>query len=121
MEIKRLVIVAMMMIMVALGNLVSQVEAQDSPFRSCYPSCIVSCAIQKKFPSAFMCPLTCIMTCLAPPTPIPSPPSQIILANENYQTDYFCKLGCATHHCVSVSSLQNPNPSKFIFLINIFH
>lgn len=113
MESKRVVMLVTMMIVMVMGNLLVQAEAQasPSPFRNCYTGCLVSCAMQKKFPNAFMCPLTCIMTCLAPPSRIPSPPSQMILANEIDHIDYFCKLGCATRHCAPLSSLQNP--SKF--------
>ncbi|ESQ35560.1 hypothetical protein EUTSA_v10009133mg [Eutrema salsugineum] len=103
----------MVTMMIVMGNIMVQTEAQASPFRNCYPGCILSCAIEKKFPNAFMCPLTCIMTCLgAPPSPNPSPPSQMVLSNEFDHIDYFCKLGCATHHCLPLSSLQNPNVEK---------
>ncbi|KAL0732749.1 hypothetical protein Bca4012_008958 [Brassica carinata] len=99
------------MIVMIMGNFVVQTEAQAHtyPFKSCFPGCIVSCAIEKKFPTGLMCPFTCFMTCLPPPTSnTPSPTSQMILANEIDHTDYFCKLGCATHHCLALSSLQNP-------------
>ncbi|KAG2304098.1 hypothetical protein Bca52824_032749 [Brassica carinata] len=98
--------------MIVTGNFVVQTEAQAQayPFKSCFPGCIVSCAIEKKFPTGLMCPFTCFLTCLPPPTSnIPSPPSQMILANEKIDHySYFCKLGCATHHCLPLSSLQNP-------------
>ncbi|XP_048596546.1 thionin-like protein 2 [Brassica napus] len=28
--------------------------------------------------------------------------------------DFDCKLGCATHHCISLSSLRNPNAEKIV-------
>ncbi|CAN6907907.1 unnamed protein product [Brassica oleracea var. botrytis] len=116
MESKRMTIMFItLMIVMIIGNFVVQAEAQAQtyPFRSCFPGCIVSCAIEKKFPTGLMCPFTCFMTCLPPPTSnTPSPTSQMILANEIDHTDYFCKLGCASHRCLALSSLQNP--SKFL-------
>ncbi|KAL0884868.1 hypothetical protein Bca101_008849 [Brassica carinata] len=116
MEGERMTIVfTTLMIVMIMGNFVVQTEAQAHtyPFKSCFPGCIVSCAIEKKFPTGLMCPFTCFMTCLPPPTSnTPSPTSQMILANEIDHTDYFCKLGCATHHCLALSSLQNPNVDK---------
>ncbi|CAA7039169.1 unnamed protein product [Microthlaspi erraticum] len=112
MENKRVVMLVTMMIVMAMGNLVIQTEAQASQFRDCYPICLVNCAAEKKFPTALTCPFTCIMTCLAPPATTPSPPSPMTLANEIDHIDYFCKLGCATHHCVSLSSFRNRNVDK---------
>ena len=107
-----------MMIVMVMGNIMAQTQAQDTlSFRNCYPGCIDSCAIEKQLPKLLLCPFTCLLTCLAPPTSnIPSPHSQMILAKEIDHPDYFCKLGCATHHCAFLSSLKNP--SKF-FLLSI--
>lgn len=118
MENKRVVMLVTVMIVMAMGNLVIiQTEAQASPLRNCFPGCMVNCVLEKKLPNALMCPLTCIMTCLAPPTTTPPPLSPMTLANEIDHTNYFCKLGCATHHCVSLSSLRNPSKCFFIFVI----
>ncbi|XP_056844684.1 thionin-like protein 2 isoform X2 [Raphanus sativus] len=78
-----------MTIVMVMGNFVAQTQAQDThSFRT----------------------FTCLFTCLAPPTSNISPPhSQMILTKEINHIDYFCKLGCATHHCASLSSLRNPN------------
>lgn len=111
MESKSVVMLVTIMIVMVTGNLLIQTEAQSHPFLNCYPGCIVSCAIQKKFPNDLLCPFTCFQTCLAPPPANPSPPSQMISTNEINHNDYYCKLGCATHHCVHLSSVQNP--SKF--------
>ncbi|KAF2545685.1 hypothetical protein F2Q70_00021384 [Brassica cretica] len=114
MESKRVTI----MFIIVIVNFVVQTEAQAQayPFRSCFPGCIVSCAIEKKFPTGLMCPFTCFMTCLPPPTSnIVSPLSQMIWANEKIDhNDFYCKLGCATHHCLPLSSLQNPNVDKVV-------
>lgn len=120
MEGKRVVTLVTIMIVMVMGNLLIQTEAQfSSPaFRTCYPGCIVNCALQKKFPNALMCPFTCIMTCMAPPSGNPSPPSQMISANEINHNDYYCKLGCATRHCVPLSSVHKPSKFCFFFLFN---
>ncbi|CAA7039170.1 unnamed protein product [Microthlaspi erraticum] len=112
MENKRVVMLVTMMIVMAMGNLVIQTEAQasPSPFGKCYPCCLVNCVIEKKLPTGLTCPFTCLVTCIAPPTITPSP--MMTLANEIDHTDYFCKLGCATQHCASLSSIQNPNADK---------
>ncbi|AEE28912.2 thionin-like protein [Arabidopsis thaliana] len=34
--------------------------------------------------------------------------------NEINHNDYYCKLGCSTHHCASLSSIQNPNVDKVV-------
>ncbi|XP_006305774.2 thionin-like protein 2 isoform X1 [Capsella rubella] len=103
--------------MMVLGNLLIHTEAQappqPSPFKSCYKGCVVVCFFQQKFPNMLMCPLTCLGTCLVPQMPVPSPPSEMVSStNEVSYNDYYCKLGCATHHCVSLSSTQNPNVDK---------
>ena len=105
-----------------MGNIMAQTQAQDTlSFRNCYPGCIDSCAIEKQLPKLLLCPFTCLLTCLAPPTSnISSPHSQMILAKEIDHTDYFCKLGCATHHCISLSSLRNPSKFFFLFYKNYF-
>ncbi|KAF2588130.1 hypothetical protein F2Q70_00041787 [Brassica cretica] len=98
-----------MMIVMVMGNFVAQTQAQDPlSFRNCYPGCIDSCAIEKQLPKLLLCPFTCILTCLAPPT------SNMILAKEIDRIDYYCKLGCATHHCISLYSLRNPNAKKVV-------
>ncbi|CDY26580.1 BnaA09g46970D [Brassica napus] len=38
----------------------------------------------------------------------------MMIVMEIDHTDYFCKLGCATHHCISLSSLRNPNAEKIV-------
>ncbi|XP_013725065.2 thionin-like protein 2 isoform X2 [Brassica napus] len=95
MESKRMTIMFITM-MIVIGNFVVQTEAQaqTNPFRT----------------------FTCLMTCLLPPTSnITTPPSQMILANKKIDhNDYFCKLGCASHHCLVLSSLQNPNVDKVV-------
>lgn len=115
MESKRVVIMMTMMILMIMGNLLDQTEAQSSHFKGCYSDCLVVCKSHTNFPKSLLCPFTCLMTCLVPtlPSPSPSPSSDMVLTNKIDNTDYFCKLGCATYHCVSPSSLRNP--SKFSF------
>ncbi|KAF2554708.1 hypothetical protein F2Q68_00014921 [Brassica cretica] len=97
-----------MMVVMVMENFVVQTQAQDTlSFRTCYPGCINGCAIEKQFPKLLLCPFTCLFTCLAPPTSnIPPPPSQMIFPKKIDHIDYFCKLGCATHHCASLSFLR---------------
>ncbi|KAF3588075.1 hypothetical protein F2Q69_00030985 [Brassica cretica] len=90
MESKRMTIMFITM-MIVIGNFVvyTEAQAQANPFRSCFPGCISN---------------------------ISSPPLQMILANKKIDhNDYFCKLGCATHHCLVLSSPQNS--SKFYLFI----
>jgi len=105
-------LVAVMIVMV-IGNLLAQTAAQKIPFKECYPACLVECKAGSKFPKYLKCPFTCTKECLQQP----SPPS--VSSNNIDESDYFCKLGCATYHCVSLSSIQNP--SKFILLLNNFY
>ncbi|CAA0196292.1 unnamed protein product [Arabidopsis thaliana] len=88
MESNRMVMFVTMMIVMVMGNLLIETEAdappQPSPFKTCYP-------------------VSCIKTCLEPPS------SQMDSTNEINHNDYYCKLGCSTHHCASLSSIQNPN------------
>jgi len=70
MESKRMVMFVTMMIVMVMGNLLIQTEAdapppaQPSGFLICYPGCVVSCFVEKKFPQFLLCPFTCIGTCL---------------------------------------------------------
>lgn len=103
------------MIVMVMGYLLVQTEANSSHFKVCYSNCHVVCKSHTTFPKSLLCPLTCLMTCLVPTLPItPSPSSDhtASLTNKIDHINYFCKLGCATHHCLSLSSLQNP--SKFL-------
>ncbi|KAF8104148.1 hypothetical protein N665_0177s0005 [Sinapis alba] len=105
-----------MMVVMVMENFFIQTQAQDTlSFRTCYPGCIDGCAIGKQLPKLLLCPFTCLLTCLAPPTSnVPSPPSQTILAREIDHIDYFCKLGCAAHHCASLSSIRKMNVDKVV-------
>ncbi|ESQ35562.1 hypothetical protein EUTSA_v10009942mg, partial [Eutrema salsugineum] len=97
-----------MMIVMVMGNLMVQAEAKSSHFKGCYSDCLGVCKSHTAYPKSRWCPFTCLMTCLVPTLPSPSPSSDNDLTKEIDNTDYLCKLGCATHHCVSHTSLQNP-------------
>ncbi|ESQ50877.1 hypothetical protein EUTSA_v10023017mg [Eutrema salsugineum] len=95
-----------MMIVMVMGNILIQTEAQTIPFKENYPACLIMCKSQSKFPKYLLCPFTCTKTCLR---------QSSLQSFSSYKIDnseYFCKLGCATHHCVSLSSLQNPNVER---------
>ncbi|XP_010458695.1 PREDICTED: thionin-like protein 2 [Camelina sativa] len=118
MESKRVATLMMnniMIVMVLMGYLLVQTsEAKStSHFKVCYSNCHMVCKSHTTFPKSLFCPFTCLLTCLVPTPPSPSPSYYTTgLTNKIDRTDYFCKLGCATHHCVSLSSLQNPNAEK---------
>ncbi|VYS45874.1 unnamed protein product [Arabidopsis thaliana] len=101
-----------LMIVMVMGCLLVQTEAKSSHFKLCYSDCHAVCKSHTTFPKSLLCPFTCLMTCLVPTLPTPSPASDTSLTNKIDHTENFCKLGCATHHCVSLSSLQNPNVEK---------
>ncbi|CAA0196178.1 Thionin-like protein 2 [Arabidopsis thaliana] len=106
MESKRVTMLVAVMIVMVIGNLLAQTAAQKIPFKECYPACLVECKAGSKFPKYLKCPFTCTKECLQQP----SPPS--VSSNNIDESDYFCKLGCATYHCVSLSSIQNPNVER---------
>ncbi|CAH2038076.1 unnamed protein product, partial [Thlaspi arvense] len=97
-----------MMIVMVMGNLMVQTEAKSNHFKGCYSDCLVVCRSHTTFPKSLLCPFTCLRTCLVPTLPTPSPSSSpdTDLTNEIDNTRYFCKLGCATHHCVSLQILN---------------
>lgn len=109
MESKSVAMLINVMIVMIMGCLLVQTEAQSSPFKVCYSNCHAVCESHTAFPKSLLCPFTCLMTCLVPTLLTPPPSSDTDLTNESDHTEYFCKLGCATHHCVSLSSLQNPS------------
>ncbi|XP_010452949.1 PREDICTED: thionin-like protein 2 [Camelina sativa] len=92
-----LVVVTVVMM---IGNLLTQTEAVA--FERCYPICLMECKAGSKFPAFLKCPFKCVKTCLLPPS---------LSSKKVHDSEYFCKLGCASH-CVSHSSLQNPNVKR---------
>lgn len=63
-----------MMIVMVMGNLLPQTEAQKITFMQCFPACLVECKNDLTFPKIITCPYTCLKTCLHPtPSPSPSP------------------------------------------------
>ncbi|XP_023641021.1 thionin-like protein 2 [Capsella rubella] len=100
MESKRMVMfVTMMMIVMVMGNLLNQTEAQPQP-QPCHPF------------KNLMCLGVCLIPVHEAQIPMPSPSSQMVSTNDISHNDYYCKLGCATHHCAPLSSTQNPNVDK---------
>ncbi|CAN8312086.1 unnamed protein product [Cochlearia groenlandica] len=116
MESKRVVMLVKIMIVIVMvmGNLLAETKAREIlSFRECYPTCIVECKGDKtKLIEFLMCPYTCLKTCLhhrhSPSTPSPSPLSHKFVD----KSDDYCKLGCAIHHCASLSSIENTNVNK---------
>ncbi|EOA38821.1 hypothetical protein CARUB_v10011145mg [Capsella rubella] len=63
-------LVAMMMVM---GNLLPQAEAQSTSFRQCLTPCLLHCGNDLSFQHIITCPYDCFQTCLDPTTPSPPP------------------------------------------------
>ncbi|CAN8315382.1 unnamed protein product [Cochlearia groenlandica] len=107
MESKRvMMLVTMIMTLLVIENLPSHTEAGDISFGVCYPACMITCKAENKFPNFLKCPFTCMKTCVKKPS------LQSISSNKIVDTDYFCKLGCATHKCLSLSSIEIQNAER---------
>lgn len=102
MEDKRMVVFVMMML--TIGNLMSESEASIKSFMYCYGGCFELCLVNPLVPIKLTCPIICSKEC--------SQHSEIKL-NEIDQIGYFCEIGCVTHRCVPVQ-----DQSKF-FATNI--
>lgn len=106
MESKRMAMLVVMMLV--MGNIL--IEAEGISFTDCYKGCIVLCAVSSDGFKKLLCPFTCTKECIIPT------PSETNL-NEIDQTDFFCKLGCATDRCASSSSIHDKG--KFSVLVYI--
>ncbi|KAL0884867.1 hypothetical protein Bca101_008848 [Brassica carinata] len=97
MESKRMAMLVVMMLV--MGNILT--EAEGVAFADCYKGCVVLCSVSSNGLKKLTCPFSCIKDCMQP-----TPSSEANL-NEIDQTDYFCKLGCATDRCASSSSIHD--------------
>ncbi|EOY26260.1 PREDICTED: thionin-like protein 2 [Theobroma cacao] len=82
-----------LMVCLVLGLLMGHSHS-DTSFQICYCGCFVSCVITPGN-NAFSCAINCLQECIF----------------RNYlveDTQYFCKLGCSTSKCTSLSSKENP-------------
>ncbi|KAI3437255.1 uncharacterized protein J3R85_005708 [Psidium guajava] len=68
-------------------------------FEDCYMSCFILCAITPGN-SLFSCSVKCLQDCIVPPSDSPR------------DTQYFCKLGCASSLCTNLSSKDNPGEKR---------
>ncbi|KAL0757682.1 hypothetical protein Bca101_095350 [Brassica carinata] len=115
MDSKRMAMLVVMMLV--MGNILF--EAEGMAFTDCYKGCFVMCAASSSGFKKLFCPFSCINACKQP-TPSsecikackqPTPSSEATL-NEIDQTDYFCKLGCATDRCASSSSIHDKDHAE---------
>ncbi|XP_024009045.1 thionin-like protein 1 [Eutrema salsugineum] len=105
MESKRMAMLAMMMLV--MGNLLIESEAISfGPFQECYTGCVGVCVTSAESAKKLLCPFTCIKDCLHPKV------SSEVNLNEIDDTDYFCKLGCATDRCMSPSIEDKDHAQK---------
>ncbi|KAJ0254547.1 hypothetical protein HA466_0104570 [Hirschfeldia incana] len=102
METKRMAM--LVVIMLVMGNIL--IEAEGMAFTDCYKGCLVLCAVSSKGLKKLVCPFSCTKNCINP-----TPSSDATLKNID-ETDYFCKLGCATHRCASSSSIHDKDHAE---------
>ncbi|XWS20339.1 hypothetical protein CRYUN_Cryun31cG0092900 [Craigia yunnanensis] len=88
-----------LMVCLVLGVLVGQSTAS---FQSCYMGCFVLCVITPQ-KTVFSCSVKCLKDCIIP--------SSTDLASLK-DTQYFCKLGCATSLCANLSSKESPGEQE---------
>ncbi|CDY57077.1 BnaCnng31570D [Brassica napus] len=81
------------MLVVIMGSLLVDTEAMG--FQECCQGCISGCRANGL---SVTCPFTCLAICIKPSEPD---------LQEIDQTDYFCRLGCATNRCVPSSSIED--------------
>lgn len=102
------------MVYLMTGLLVGQSQAA---FKECYETCFIICYIT---PGTTLgsCAAKCLKDCIFPPK---------LHTLSLQDTEYFCKLGCATSLCTNLSSKDNPgkyqlnpNPLSFSFTHDSF-
>ncbi|KAK6284583.1 hypothetical protein POUND7_003535 [Theobroma cacao] len=89
---------SVMMVCLVLGLLVGQSTAS---FQKCYAGCFILCVVIPPNP-VFSCAIKCLNECIIPSSTLES----------GKDTQYFCKLGCATSLCTDLSSKENPGEQK---------
>lgn len=93
----------MVILVVMMGSLLVKTEAIN--FQECYKDCTLLCGATADGFKKLTCPFTCLKECVHPSEPD---------LQEIDQTDYFCKLGCATSRCVSSSSIEDMGMFKIL-------
>ncbi|XP_022724807.1 thionin-like protein 2 [Durio zibethinus] len=89
---------SVLMVCLVLGVLIGQSTAS---FPSCYKDCFVLC-VATPGNSPLICALKCVKNCILHTSPF----------GNLQDTQYFCKLGCSTTMCTSLSSKQDPGEGK---------
>ncbi|KAH7547315.1 hypothetical protein FEM48_Zijuj01G0296700 [Ziziphus jujuba var. spinosa] len=93
----------MMIVFAVVGLLLMVPSSTSASFASCYGGCFLLCVIIPTN-TASSCALQCLKNCIVPPS------STLQLSETN--SNYFCKLGCASSLCSNYSTKQNPNSKK---------
>ncbi|ESQ28233.1 hypothetical protein EUTSA_v10019701mg [Eutrema salsugineum] len=93
MENKRMAVFAVMML--TIGNLMVESEAVNADFPLCYIKCYELCILNPIALIKNSCPPKCLHECGEKSV-------SKLKQNKIDQTDYFCKVGCVMHRCVSV-------------------
>ncbi|KAH9714556.1 hypothetical protein WN944_022135 [Citrus x changshan-huyou] len=96
---------SLLMVYLMTGLLVGQSQAA---FKECYETCFIICYIT---PGTTLgsCAAKCLKDCIFPPK---------LHTLSLQDTEYFCKLGCATSLCTNLSSKDNPAGEKVEGCVN---
>ncbi|KAI3992429.1 hypothetical protein MKX01_022520 [Papaver californicum] len=103
---------AMLMILLMFGMCSRQTSASHfTDFKKCWYLCMTFCsAMYPRIVAGVICPLRCVKRCLDNTNP-PDNHSQVRLS-------YYCKLGCASHNCVNISTPQDPRGEEVEQCVN---
>ncbi|KAJ4718172.1 thionin-like protein 2 [Melia azedarach] len=96
---------SLLLVCLVLGLFVGQSSAA---FTECYEACFIICFLTPGTTLA-SCATKCLKDCILPPN----------LHTLNLKdTQYFCKLGCATSMCANLSTKNNPAGKKVEGCVN---
>ncbi|KAK6267996.1 hypothetical protein QUC31_012156 [Theobroma cacao] len=90
---------AVLMVCLVLGTLVGQSTAQGTIL--CYAACFIPCMADPTT-TTFYCAAKCLKDCILPKSTV----------GGIKDTQYFCKLGCATALCTNISTKEDPGEKK---------
>ncbi|KAK6264033.1 hypothetical protein SCA6_019467 [Theobroma cacao] len=91
---------AVLMVCLVLGILVGQSTAQGTNVL-CYAACFIPCMADPNT-TTFYCTIKCLKNCILPKSTV----------GGIKDTQYFCKLGCATALCTNISTKEDPGEKK---------
>ncbi|XP_050231984.1 thionin-like protein 2 [Mercurialis annua] len=99
-NIKPVIMVMMVLSLVIIG------QCDATSFSDCYKGCFLKCLIIPNGSSIFSCATKCVKDCILPSS------SMVSSLDYKQQTNYFCKLGCASSLCTNFSSITDPGEKK---------